>query len=186
MGNGRFTKGHTVPQEVRDKISAARKGMKFTDEHRQNISLHSRGYQSGETRRKISDTMKGQKKSLEMRKKLSEAKKGPGALHFWKGGLTAQNLTIRGSFEYRLWRQRVYERDDYTCQFCHVRGGKLNADHIKPFSDYPELRFDLENGRTLCEDCHRTTPTFGARNAKKDRKMALIVARELLKSLNAT
>ena len=41
-----------------------------------------------------------------------------------------------------------------------VYGGKLNADHIKPFSLFPELRFDLNNGRTLCVECHKKTDTY--------------------------
>lgn len=128
-----------------------------------NIKLppFNRGYQSPETRAKISASTMGKKKSLEMRLKLSEAKKGANALHLWKGGISPINTRIRRSAEYRIWREKVYERDDYTCQICKERGGRLNADHIKPFAEYPELRFDLNNGRTLCEPCHVKTPTFG-------------------------
>lgn len=151
------------------------------------LPVFNRKQQSEETRKKISNSMKGVKKSLEMRAKLSMRKKGPNSLHLWKGGITEQNRIIRQSFEYRLWRTQVYERDNYTCQVCLVRGGKLNADHIKPFCDYVELRFDLDNGRTLCEGCHRNTPTFGGRaNKKKDRKMEVIIWREALKELERT
>jgi hypothetical protein len=47
-----------------------------------------------------------------------------------------------------------------------VRGGKLNADHIKSWAHYPELRFDTSNGRTLCLSCHHKTDTFGAKNIR--------------------
>jgi 5-methylcytosine-specific restriction endonuclease McrA len=66
-----------------------------------------------------------------------------------------------GSAADRDWRKAVFERDDYTCQLCFVRGGKLQADHIKPFKAFPELRLVLENGRTLCVGCHRKTETYG-------------------------
>lgn len=63
--------------------------------------------------------------------------------------------------EYRLWREAVFRRDDFTCQSCSIRGGALEADHIKPWNAYPDLRYDVTNGRTLCQGCHRATPTFG-------------------------
>lgn len=79
----------------------------------------------------------------------------------WKGGITPTDKIQRNSLEYKLWRTSVFERDDYTCQLCHKRGGNLNADHIKRFCDHPELRFDINNGRTLCVECHRKTDTYG-------------------------
>jgi len=82
----------------------------------------------------------------------------------WKGGVTPKNTLIRQSAEYKAWRKKVFERDDYTCQLCGVRGEKLHADHIKPFASHPELRFELSNGRALCIPCHRATPTFLKRN----------------------
>lgn len=66
------------------------------------------------------------------------------------------------------WREAVMERDNYTCQGCFKRGVELNADHIIPFSilvdieDYGMLA-DLDNGRTLCIDCHRKTDTWGVK-----------------------
>ena len=71
--------------------------------------------------------------------------------------------TERKTLEYRLWREAVFARDNFTCIWCFQRGGKLQADHIKPFALYPELRFALDNGRTLCEDCHKTTNTYGGK-----------------------
>ena len=79
----------------------------------------------------------------------------------WKGGITPINKLIRHSFIYIQWRQAIFERDNYTCQFCFKRGGILHADHIKSFALFPELRFELSNGRTLCVDCHKKTPTYG-------------------------
>jgi len=76
-------------------------------------------------------------------------------------GKTAGNYRIRRSKAYSVWRTIVFERDNYTCQMCGVRGGHLNADHIKPFAYYPELRLEVSNGRTLCLSCHKETPTYG-------------------------
>lgn len=84
----------------------------------------------------------------------------------WKGGITPINHKIRQSKEYKLWRESVFERDDYTCVWCGAKGGKLNADHILPFAYYPELRFAIDNGRTLCVDCHKTTSNY-LRNRKQ-------------------
>lgn len=48
----------------------------------------------------------------------------------------------------------LFERDNYTCQMCGQYGGYLQIDHIKRWSEYPDLRFDPENCRTLCMKCH--------------------------------
>jgi 5-methylcytosine-specific restriction endonuclease McrA len=59
------------------------------------------------------------------------------------------------TFEYRQWRTAVFYRDNYTCQRCFTRGGQLHAHHVKSWADYPTLRFEVSNGLTLHERCHR-------------------------------
>jgi len=96
----------------------------------------------------------------------------------WKGGKTQVGLGIRASQKYAEWRLLVFQRDNFICQECEDNtGGNLNADHIKPFSiilkenkiqtveqayDCSEL-WDLNNGRTLCEFCHKKTDTWGSK-----------------------
>jgi len=82
----------------------------------------------------------------------------------WNKGtakISTENELVRKSKKYKEWRISIFERDDYTCQDCKQKGGRLNADHIKPFALFKESRFDLNNGRTLCEDCHKKTETYG-------------------------
>lgn len=79
----------------------------------------------------------------------------------WRGGVTPEVIKIRRSVEGELWRKSVFERDNYTCQICGKVGGRLEADHIKSFALYPELRFDINNGRTLCKSCHIQTDSYG-------------------------
>lgn len=98
----------------------------------------------------------------------------------WKGGVTKLQEKIRKSFKYRQWRSDVFQRDHYTCQDCSAKNGVgngetiLNADHIKPFAlilqeslidtfekaMICEQLWNINNGRTLCIDCHKKTPTY--------------------------
>lgn len=74
----------------------------------------------------------------------------------WKGGITPEHLAIRTSTEYKLWRKAIFQRDNWTCQECGKHGGWLEAHHIKPFAQFPELRLAINNGITLCKPCHKT------------------------------
>lgn len=73
---------------------------------------------------------------------------------------------ILNSPEYRVWKNRVLERDKRKCLTCGRRQNKakgisLEVDHILPFLLHPDKIFDVENGRTLCSQCHRKTATYG-------------------------
>lgn len=74
---------------------------------------------------------------------------------WWKGGITDPKKRARTCAEYDAWRKGVFERDNYTCQKCGLRGGRLNAHHIKPVWQYPDLELGESNGVTLCLECHR-------------------------------
>lgn len=148
--------GKTQLQSTKDKISKTKvgnaipwnKGIPMSDEVKNKISLTKKGKPYGCIR------------TPEMRRRASEISRGDKCYN-WKGGVTPINKLLRRSVEFKLWRESVFKRDNWTCVFCGERGGELHPDHIKRFSDYPELRFDINNGRTLCVDCHRKTDTWG-------------------------
>lgn len=76
----------------------------------------------------------------------------------WKGGISSENHKIRSSQAYNQWRMSVLQRDRFSCVNCGYRSrGKKSrdvvVDHKKPFSLFPELRFVIDNGRTLCRNC---------------------------------
>lgn len=56
---------------------------------------------------------------------------------------------------YGLWREQVYERDNYTCQCCNKpSNGDIEAHHKDGYSWCIERRMDVSNGVTLCKGCH--------------------------------
>jgi hypothetical protein len=81
----------------------------------------------------------------------------------WKGGIAGGNRAVRRSNEFVAWRSSVFERDNWTCQKCRRRSKKnrylrIEAHHVKPFATFPELRFVIDNGLTLCKRCHDKEP----------------------------
>lgn len=74
----------------------------------------------------------------------------------WKGGKAfSENGGHRYDDARIAFRSVVFERDNYTCQDCGERGGRLNAHHMFTWRDFPELRFEVWNGETLCLKCHK-------------------------------
>ncbi len=139
-------RGRKLSKEWKEAISEGKKGIKLTPEHINNMSKALKG------KKAWNKGLKG------MQVAWNKGKSNYWAIGEknvnWKGGISPINKVIRESLEYKEWRTAVFKRDNYTCQNCDSRGGSLNADHIMPFSLYPELRFVVSNGRTLCKDCH--------------------------------
>lgn len=88
----------------------------------------------------------------------------------WKGGVyDSEKETFRKTYEFKKWRSDVYKRDNYTCQCCGAKRGKLNAHHLDGYNWYTEGRTDINNGITLCEDCHMNFHnTYGYGNNTKE------------------
>lgn len=56
---------------------------------------------------------------------------------------------------YKKWRLQIYQRDNFKCQWLYCNCKKnLNAHHIRRWSDFPGLRYHLDNGITLCKRHH--------------------------------
>jgi hypothetical protein len=97
-----------------------------------------------------------------MRANLGASKRGRpivalrGARHYaWKGGVTPERQRARQALEYGLWRRAVMARDRFRCRRCGASPGKMVAHHVRAFARFPELRYDVANGMTLCRPCHR-------------------------------
>jgi hypothetical protein len=125
--------------EVRLKISLSKKGKKFSDEHKHKLRLAKLGTkQSPKTIEKRFINCRGEK-------------------HYnWQGG-KSNNRYIHSlnNKEYREWRTKVFTRDNFKCKInnCDCKG-QLEAHHILSWRDYPELRYDINNGITLCHFHH--------------------------------
>ncbi len=172
-------KGMKYSEEVRKRFSEAHKGLKFPHPKMKGHIPWNKGLKTGlapwkgkqrseETKRKISEYQKGKKLSEETRKKQSEAHKGI-KCYLWRGGITTKNKEIRDNVEYRLWREAIFARDNWTCTRTKIKGGILVAHHIQNFSQFPELRFAIDNGITLSKESHKEFhKIYGKQNNTRD------------------
>jgi hypothetical protein len=99
------------------------------------------------------------KQSDRVKKLISKRNTGKNNYH-WKGGVSRAYKTGYYSVAYKKWRLAVFTRDNFTCQKCGKTECYLTAHHIKSFAKYPELRYEVSNGITLCEDCHKKTDNY--------------------------
>lgn len=123
---------------------------------------------------------KGKSLSEETKRKISQSLMGRptgrtgSKSNFWKGGKSSEYTKLKNSLAWKNWRRSVFERDDYTCQECGERNYKGNGKsvwihphHIKSRTEFPELQFDVNNGITLCRDCHRKTHNYGIKAVRR-------------------
>jgi 5-methylcytosine-specific restriction endonuclease McrA len=102
--------------------------------------------------------MSGKKHSIESKIKMSATRQGI-PQDQWTGFIRTTDQLERTRFRHQI-QKSVFERDNYTCQLCLVHGVALQVDHIQPWAEYVEGRFDVNNCRTLCMSCHYKI-TFG-------------------------
>lgn len=144
--NGKYQRGSKrvliISKETKERLSALRKGR---PSHR-----------------------KGAIMSAESRMKMSLAQRGTKKIRKNKSKETRRNLHTCNLYIYRQWRSTIFERDNWTCQTCGLRGVYLEAHHIKGWTKYPELRYDLNNGVALCRDCHKLTDNYAGKAKKNE------------------
>ena len=159
-----------------------RKGDKLSEEHKKKISLKMKGKMSGEKHPNwkggISKVEKDYIKkdgihsnSIVMKGRFGEK------CNSWKGGTTKLDKLIRESLAYKQWRSSCMTRDNWTCKTCNKRGVELQVHHKKSMCEIlkdnnikrieealscKEL-FDINNGVTLCLDCHKQTDTYASK-----------------------
>ncbi len=98
-------------------------------------------------------------KRPEVREKIRQSKLGSNN-PMWNPNLTDEERERSRSYDkYVKWRLSVFIRDNFTCQCCgaKTRKGKrikLAAHHLFSHCDNKELRLNLDNGVTLCWNCH--------------------------------
>ena len=85
--------------------------------------------------------------------------------HWYENNGVGETAKKRITWEYRMWRKAVIERDG-ECVVCGS-AENLVAHHIKPFAEYPELRLDLNNGVTMCSKCHNKLHGLEKKNGEK-------------------
>ena len=156
-------------EETKRKISEANKGSHCTEEHKRKIGEAKIGNKNPMYNVHLIPWNKGLTMDTDDRvRKYGEANKGE-KCHFWKGGITPLHQSIRDSYKTKEWRLMVFGRDNFTCQDCGKRGCYLEAHHIKKFSSimqYHEITtkeesfncealWDINNGITLCKECHK-------------------------------
>lgn len=132
-GKNTWAKGRTVLKSTKEKLSKAHMGRKLPEKTKQKMREYHRKHN-----------------------KPFFSKCGKDNPN-WKGGINPINKSIRNSLEYKRWRQSVFIRDNFTCKDCQVRGRDLEAHHLLLFSKFPQFRFDVWNGITLCKKCHNKT-----------------------------
>lgn len=163
---GQFAKGNSFTSEMLEKMSIAKKGK----------STWNKGIpMSDETKSKLSKVLsiknpnKSRPHTEETKEKISNLLKGRKAWNKGLGSKTSDAKKLKSSKEYKIWRDSVFERDNYTCQKYGEKGGRLHPHHILNFAQHPELRLSIDNGITLSVKAHKEFHSkYGKRNNTRE------------------
>jgi len=151
-------------EETKRKISISNKGRIHTLEARKHMSeahIGNKGFWEGKSR---TERTKHKISLTKINQKLTREKSNN-----WKGGISKIHDLIRRCAKYKLWREKIFERDNYTCKLCGAKGVYLNAHHLdaykdiineykpKTITDAYKIKklWDISNGITVCESCHK-------------------------------
>lgn len=173
-------KGYKLSEESLKRIreaAAKRRGKCFnppmSEYQKQRIREANGKPKTEEHKKKIAETLKGRKNpehSERMKKRIAEVgfhltpfKKGHVS---WNKGKKTRKSTKRGSLIQREWSLKIKDRDGNKCTKCGTQNG-LHAHHIIPWKEKEELRFDVNNGITLCRSCHAKLEGFQVGHAHK-------------------
>ena len=173
---GNSLKNKKRPKDVCDKLSkiaierhiAGNFGMKWkkhseeTKEKMKNAHLGKKYREmSLEGRKNISDALVGRTIPNSTRKKMSIAKTGSNSPS-WKGGISINSHSTKEP-KYKKQLLSIFYRDNYVCQDCGKSKCYIEAHHINSWAKYPSKRYIISNGKTLCKECHKLTPSFGGK-----------------------
>lgn len=162
-----WLKDKELSKEHKEKISKANLGKKCSKEAIEKTRLFHLGRKRSKvTKENLRLSHLGKPGYWTGKKRLSMT----GSKNYnWKGGIYPIVDKIRHSPEIKLWRKKVFKRDNYTCQKTNIKGGELCSHHIKNFSEYPELRFETSNGITLSQKMHKEFhKIYGWKNNTKE------------------
>jgi 5-methylcytosine-specific restriction endonuclease McrA len=176
--------GYINSPETREKLRIANLGKKLSEETKEKIRITRLGKESNNKGKhwKVKNTTNlgkaliGRKRppfSNEWKTKISISKRGVSSPfkgikkpNFsrenhpnWISDRTQikQYWIERNNPEYKQWRKNVLERDNYKCKICGEKYDTNNGSvvhHILPWKDYPEERYNINNGITLCQAHH--------------------------------
>lgn len=167
--------------------SCGMKGKKHTEESKKKMSVIANLLGKGKwmldkkhsqkTKLKMSLSHKGKKHSLEHNKKVGDSHRGEKSYNYIKDRTQLKKSDERRTTACREWRKNTYKRDIWKCKINNQDcDGKIESHHILNWIDYPELRYDINNGITLCHFHH-------PRGRKEEIRLSLYL-QELLKEKN--